>query len=203
MSEEASENESRSQRTVVFEKICSVWAQSDHWPLEDGLRLMLELPPRAVAGTPLSAADERRLDILRALAHNCIGITLHLVDVPDFDDDLHVMPNELIDWADLKEQPVSATLRNAVNRAWVEQHGQERMQALNPDQRRRERCRALAALFWSENPELDVNEMIKLAEFRQFGCEGRRYRRKTMRDWIIDLAPAQSTRQRGLRPTRA
>lgn len=196
MSEDAAQTDARKQRLVVFEKICGVWAQSDHWPLEDGLRLLLELSPRAVSTTALSAADERRLAILRSLAHNCIGITLHLVELPDFDDEPRVMPNELIDWADLKEQPVSTALRNAVNRAWVEQHGGERERELFPDQRRRERCRALAALFWEENPELSVDDLLRLPQFRQHGCEGRRYRRKTLRDWVIDLAPAKASPQR-------
>lgn len=189
MSEESTENEGRRQRAVVFEKICGVWAQSDHWPLEDGLRLLLELSPRALSSAPLSAADERRLAILRALAHNCIGMTLHLLDLPDLEGEARVLPHELIDWADRKEQPVSTVLRNAINRAWVEQHGAERTPDLNPEQRRRERCRALAQLFWSDEPGLEVDDIIKLPQLRQYGCEGRRYRRKVLREWIADLAP--------------
>lgn len=196
MSDDSTETEARRQRAVVFEKICSVWAQSDHWPLEDGLRLLLELSPRALSSGALSAADERRLAIMRALAHNCVGVTLHLVDLPDVNDEPRVVPHELIDWADLKEQPVSTTLRNAINRAWVEQHGAERVPDLSPEQRRRERCRAIAALFWGDDPELEIDDLLKQPEFRHYGCEGRRYRRKVLRDWIADLAPHPTPRHR-------
>jgi hypothetical protein len=79
--------------------------------------------------------------------------------------------------------------------------------------RHRERCRAIAALLWQQDKEQDkeprtIADMIGKEvdgreiggkEIKEFGCEGLKYRKHTLRDWIKDLAP---NREPGRRPSK-
>ena len=71
---------------------------------------------------------------------------------------------------------------------------------LKTDQRRKERCRAIAELLWKNNQKLrlpTIVDMIHNNEIITIGCEGREYRDKVVRDWIKDLCP---NRNPGRRP---
>lgn len=56
-------------------------------------------------------------------------------------------------------------------------------------QRRKERTRALAKLFWSLIPNIPIAKMADFAEIINIGCEGEIYGEKVMRQWIKDLCP--------------
>jgi len=64
------------------------------------------------------------------------------------------------------------------------------------NQRHKERCRAIAALLWSKEPEITIADMILRDEITVFGCEGKNYAEDTLRDWIKDLAPDRSPGRR-------
>jgi hypothetical protein len=72
---------------------------------------------------------------------------------------------------------------------------------LRPNQRHRERCRAIAELLWKMNPEITIADMAHKDEINGIACENRipPYSEDTIRDWINDLSP---NRKPGRRPTK-
>lgn len=60
----------------------------------------------------------------------------------------------------------------------------------------RERCRAVAAVLWLQNPARTIAEMIALDDLTSTACEGREYSPETLRGWIADLCPDRSPGRR-------
>ncbi len=52
----------------------------------------------------------------------------------------------------------------------------------------RERCRAIAAILWAQNPSYQIKQIIKHPWMEQFG-ERKPYDDRTVREWIKDLDP--------------
>ena len=50
-----------------------------------------------------------------------------------------------------------------------------------------ERCRAVAELLWSMEPEMTIAEMARRSEIIQFGCEGHEYDMRTISRWLASL----------------
>lgn len=50
-----------------------------------------------------------------------------------------------------------------------------------------ERCRAVAELLWSLEPEMTIAEMARRNEIIQFGCEGHEYDMRTISRWLASL----------------
>jgi len=50
-----------------------------------------------------------------------------------------------------------------------------------------ERCRAVAELLWSHEPELTIADMARRSEIIQFGCEGHKYNMRTISRWLASL----------------
>ena len=65
------------------------------------------------------------------------------------------------------------------------------------DQRRRERCRAIAQFLWMTDQGITIADMIFKDEITTIGCEGKNYGEKIVRSWINDLCP---NRNPGRRP---
>jgi hypothetical protein len=63
-------------------------------------------------------------------------------------------------------------------------------------QRHKERCRAVAALRWEENPDITIADMVVSDAITVHGCEESIYGNKTLRSWIKDLAPNRSPGRR-------
>lgn len=52
-----------------------------------------------------------------------------------------------------------------------------------------ERCRAVAELLWSVEPDIPIAEMAGKYEIIQFGCEGHPYDMRTISRWLASLKP--------------
>lgn len=52
-----------------------------------------------------------------------------------------------------------------------------------------ERCRAIAELLWSQEPEIEIAKMAQRAEITDFGCEGYPYDVRTICRWLASLIP--------------
>lgn len=50
-----------------------------------------------------------------------------------------------------------------------------------------ERCRAIAELLWSMEPEIPIAKMAQRKEIIQFGCEGQEYDMRTISRWLASL----------------
>jgi len=50
-----------------------------------------------------------------------------------------------------------------------------------------ERCRAVAELLWSMEPEISIGDMARRREIIQFGCEGYEYDMRTISRWLASL----------------
>ncbi len=60
-----------------------------------------------------------------------------------------------------------------------------------------ERCRAVAELLWSQEPEITIAEMARRGEIIQIGCEGLEYDMRTISRWLSSLkADRRPGRQR-------
>lgn len=67
-----------------------------------------------------------------------------------------------------------------------------------PSQRHKERCRAIAALLWANDPNVTIADMVLRDEIALYGCEGKNYTEQVLRTWISDLCP---NRKPGRRPS--
>ena len=52
-----------------------------------------------------------------------------------------------------------------------------------------ERCRAVAGLLWSIEPDIPIAEMARRREIVEFGCEGHEYDMRTISRWLASLKP--------------
>jgi hypothetical protein len=50
-----------------------------------------------------------------------------------------------------------------------------------------ERCRAVAELLWSTDPDIPIAEMSRRSEIIEFGCEGEIYDMRTISRWLASL----------------
>ena len=76
---------------------------------------------------------------------------------------------------------------------------QEKVPNLRNNQRHKERSRAIAEFIWSNDKDITIADMIICDAVIKYGCEGKVYSEKIMRNWINDLAP---NRDPGRRPVR-
>lgn len=50
-----------------------------------------------------------------------------------------------------------------------------------------ERCRAVAELIWSMEPDITTVEMARRSEIIKFGCEGHEYHVRTVCRWLASI----------------
>jgi hypothetical protein len=79
--------------------------------------------------------------------------------------------------------------------------GNDRTPPQRDSHRHRERCRALAALFWEQDPEETIESMISRPELIRLGQEGSSYKPETVRNWIKDLCPNRAPGRRPKNPS--
>ncbi|HOD79102.1 MAG TPA: hypothetical protein PLB95_05630 [Syntrophales bacterium] len=71
-----------------------------------------------------------------------------------------------------------------------------KIRELTIDQKRRERCRAIAELLWENRPEITIEDMIYKDEITLIGCGTKNYHERVLRNWIKDLCPNRSPGRR-------
>lgn len=110
-------------------------------------------------------------------------------------------------WIEQKKFPIPEGLRKAaIDFGLIEpppqaelrpEEKEDQTKSLLDSQRHRERCRAIAALLWSQDPNITIKDMSYCDEIATYGCEKKVYNENTLRDWIKDLCP---NREPGRRP---
>lgn len=171
-----------------------MWAKSDHWPLVDAIRLSLELPPRLL-GCPMDAKTARRLSVMLEIAQNCAGDSLTIINAEGSPDNYRVRPADFLLWAERKHYRIPEPLKEALKKE-EQTPSQQAPSRFRPEQRHRERARALAALFWAQEPTLTIRAMTERQEIVKHACERKPYRANTIYNWIKDLCPNRSPGRR-------
>lgn len=175
----------------TYGQACQWWAATDHWTLDDAVRLVIEALPASL-NAQLSAEARQRYAVLYELALNCLGGSLPEAPGPYQDARYRVSPRDFWAWAQAMGLPIPKPLEQAITR-----HAAPEERVLNATQRRRAKCRALAALKWRDNPTITIAAMRQDADLLQFGCERHKYAHGVPDGWINDLCP---NRQPGRRP---
>jgi hypothetical protein len=67
---------------------------------------------------------------------------------------------------------------------------------LRPNQRHKERCRAVAELIWKSTPDITIDDMARKDEINGIACEKKDYTVDTIRTWIKDLCPNRAPGRR-------
>jgi hypothetical protein len=182
-------------KPVTFTHVCNVWASADHWPLLDAVNLALGFEPELVRTKRLTPQQKRGRDVIVELARNCVGDSLTVLRPDAAPGELRVRPAEFVRWfKERTPQPVPPELLDAMNKAAERFRKADPAHELTLMQRRRERCRAIAALLWAQNPELTKAQVAQSEEIRTLGCLGGEYASATIEDWIKEENP---TRQGG------
>lgn len=173
--------------SLTYTKACELAGLMDYWTVEDAAALLLcEIPP---------GLSRRKLPTAKAhnvarLAHIISGATC-VVNPESSVGRFRVPPVEIIEWAQKKwnSSGVPPVLKAAVLGAVEE--GQKLEAYIKQSTFRRERCRAIAALLWSqeETKHLTLEDMAKRTEFLQIGCQGTRYKHDTIKEWIKEQNP--------------
>jgi hypothetical protein len=78
--------------------------------------------------------------------------------------------------------------------------GADRTPPQRDSHRHRERCRAIAALLWEQDPKETIESMISRPELTRFGQEDSSYKPETVRNWIKDLCPDRAPGRRPKNP---
>lgn len=164
-----------------------MWAKSDHWPLEDAIRLSLELLPQLFS-CPVDTKTTRRLSVMLEIARNCAGDSLTIINAEDSPDNYRVRPADFLLWAERKDYPIPEPLQKALDKE-EQTTSHQSPSRFRPSQRHRERARALAALFWEQEPTLTIKAITERYEILMHACEGKSYGFNTLRMWMKDLCP--------------
>lgn len=182
-----------------LKEVCDIWAHADHWPLVDAVNLALGYAPEIIRTRPLGAAEQRRRDVLIELARNCAGVSLTVIRPDGTNGELRVRPGEFLAWIGARTPiTVPEALILALSEAAAKLHRVNPERELGLMQRRRERCRAIAALLWAQNPELTKAEVAAAPEIQTHGCLGGEYAPATLQNWIKEENP----KRQGGRPRR-
>lgn len=194
----------------------SLKAKMDYWELPEAVAFLCHYKLRDMtwdSQDEYNADWDRMYSDLRELAIRSVSngkLRLKHVAYEDFSfpegnervilhDDSTVEPEVFIKWAMSKslqlpsgfitqEQAIENEKSTDKTKPTVKYEG-FKVPSLRNNQRRRERCRAIAALLWEKEPELTIASMIFRDEITVFGCENQTYSEDTIRDWIHDLAP--------------
>lgn len=173
---------------MSYAQICQAWAMSDHWPLDDAVRLVLGHPPRLHHPAPLDATAEGQFRLIKQLAINCFGESLQPVAAETHDGEVHLKPREFLKWAESRRIEIPMPLWDALERSYTFGLGYEPPE-LRESQRHRERSRAVAAVLWRETPDLTKAEVAAHPDIKTIGCQGKEYAAKTIQDWIKEENP--------------
>jgi len=175
-------------QAISYQEACRQWCKADYWPLEDAVNLLIGLKPSFLGENTLDPKKELQRDIVYQLALNSLGE--HLPAIPSIGDTemYRVRPHEFLAWAELRFSHIPRELREAVDEA-TKTYKRGLVKGLRPDQRYRERCRAIAILLWQQFPNETKADMAKRPEFLEIGCEGYNKSIDTIMDWIKDLNP--------------
>lgn len=188
----------------AIEQVQALYARADHWPLEDAVRLLLALYPKALASAEEDSRTLRRVACFLDMARNCFGHSLPeppKSGLPDATEP-RVRPIDAVNWfAALDPQGGPQALVDGVRRQADEQgatdsKGQAKTRKLEPKQIHRHRCAGIAALLWQDNPDLPISKMALRPELQSLGCEGAGYSQTTIEGWIRDEKPGGRSRGR-------
>lgn len=171
-----------------YNQACRTWANSDHWPLADAVNLVLGLPPRLHANGKITPKQKMQRDELHEIALNCAGDSLLFLETKGLPEQNRVRPREFLAWA-AQIISVPEKLKTAVEEAALRPGRKSTPRAFNPKQSHRERCRGIAALLWSEHPELTKSQMAQQPQFLEYGCQNKRYVQATIEEWIATENP--------------
>jgi len=178
------------------EKVYLYWAQCNHWPLEDAIRLVLGERPRLVQKQPPSAKKLAQIELLRQMAINCFGASLQPVSTDTPDGEIHVKPVEFMKWAAERGIRIPTGLDEAFQQDSPFGYGYE-PPGLRIEQAHRYRCQGVAALLWEQTPTLKKREVAEHPAIRTAGCQGKEYAISTIEKWIKAENP---NRRPGRRP---
>ena len=176
--------ENANQAPESFQAICNLWIKSEHWTLEDAVRLLTGIAPSAFE--PEKTSPNKSFKVIFAIAKNCINESLDVLKTNHLEE-IRVNPFDFLLWAKNKELPVPTELDIAVNSAKYNQKKYKEKIYDSTKNNHRERCRCIASLLWSKHPQLTIDEMIARTEIFEFGCEKERYSEELIKNWIIDL----------------
>lgn len=178
-----------------YAQACKTWSISDHWPLDDAVNLVLGLLPRIVQTGCMKPEIARRHKILREIALNCTGESLSVINPEAPEDQYRVRPREFVRWAE-KITAVPQELKEIIDKADTHLGKKDAPREWSPKQRRRERCRGIAALIWSQQPGLTKGQVADQPEILEHGCQGQQYTKETIETWI----KAENPNRKGGRP---
>ena len=180
-------SEKQSEDNPSFQSICKLWAKSDHWPLEDAVRLLLNQNPKVFSKSSKNEADPKSFNIILDIAQNCLGHSLTAIKNPHSERRLNVDPREFVAWAKKKDFAVPAELDLALNSLSPKRLDKYGSRLRQRKSNHRERVRAIAALLWGKSPEIEISEMINRSEILEYGCEGCPYAESVLESWVADL----------------
>lgn len=98
-----------------------------------------------------------------------------------------VRPFTAIDWALANTIPVPREFAKYHSLKKNNKSAYPEILAVKKSTVHHERCRAVAALLWSIDPEIPIAEMACRSEIIQFGCEGQQYDMRTVSRWLASL----------------
>ena len=181
--------ETSEEEPVSFQSICNLWVKADYWPLEDAVRILLGIQPAAFRKTTKTDNEPKSFKIVYAFAKNCAGASLNVINVTTHSDIIYVDPKHFLSWAQEKSFPIPSELEIAFSSNPERKKLKRKKWQIEQRNIHRERCRGIASMIWSNNPDLSTNELISFSEILEFGCEGQRYSEKALISWLKDLEP--------------
>ncbi len=177
----------KSHASLTYTKACEHAARMDYWTVIDAAALLFSEIPPGLSGRKLSAAKTHKV---ARLAHIISGAAC-VVNPESPVGRFRVPPVEIIEWAQKKWNSSGVPLELKAAVLGTVEEGQKLEAYIKQSTFRRERCRAIAALLWSqeETKHLTLEDMAKRTEFLQYGCQGMHYKHDTIKEWIKEQNP--------------
>ncbi len=181
------------------------WIKQDYWSLNEAVCLLHEIDPESVLYDESFPSRGFIKDFLFTKNHQALERTIQLFERGLYFQESRPTLKIVWNWIEQKKFPLPEGLKKAAiefglietpRESQPEKKKEERKSLLD-SQRHRERCRAIAALLWSQDPHITIKDMSYCDEIATYGCEKKVYNEATLRDWIKDLCP---NREPGRRP---
>lgn len=178
----------------------------DSWELEEALWLLVGIDAHAFEEGISKNSSENQRPVSQAFWRSHKAGKVQLIKERsnvkgDYSDGL-IEPKEIIQWAIDRGLALPELLKEAMQEVGFKVRQRDTEDAQEPkisdnikiaklrnQQRHKERCRALASYFWSQDSDIQTTTMARKKDIINYGCEGRNYKQRAIENWIRDLSP--------------
>lgn len=187
-----------------------IWASMSYWRYQEAILLSMNICPQK-GGEENSESKALELGEEFMLKMEMVDRAVHFGDLdfvktpcvdegpdgPEDSSEISYVPHVYVKWAIDRIPSFPIRLYKAIKVKYPDEFAgiadplettlEKSEQFFRPDQKAKERCRAIAEMLWDKDPSIKTKDMIVHPAIKKYGAG--MYVPKTIYGWIKDLAP--------------